>query len=188
MRHVDDLANRYVDDWAPLSPTGATYVGIRGFDDRLDDLSPDGFAATADLARRTLAELDTTEPVDERERVAKEAMQERLGLELARYDAGESTSEVSVISSALHGIRQVFDLMPTEGEEAVANVAARLAQFPKALDEYKVTLRREADNGHVSARQQMIEVAKQCDIWTSPEGDDFYRSLAGRLTDRKSVV
>ncbi len=46
-------------------------------------------------------------------------MQERLGLELARYDAGEVTSEVNVISSALHGLRSVFDLMPTEGEEAV---------------------------------------------------------------------
>ena len=133
MRRVDDLANRYVDEWARLTPTGATYVGISGFDDTLDDLSPDGFAAQADLTRRTLAELDATEPVDERERVAKEAMQERLGLELARYDAGETTSEINVIASALHGIRAVFDLMPTEGEEAVANIAARLGQFPRAL-------------------------------------------------------
>ena len=33
-------------------------------------------------------------------------MQERLGLALARYDAGEVTSEVNVISSALHGVRR----------------------------------------------------------------------------------
>ena len=32
-------------------------------------------------------------------------MQERLGLELARYDAGEVTSEINVIASALHGLR-----------------------------------------------------------------------------------
>ena len=182
MRRVDDLANRYVDEWARLSPAGATYVGISGFDDKLDDLSPDGFAAQADLTRRTLAELDATEPVDERERVAKEAMQERLGLELARYEAGETTSEINVIASALHSIRQVFDLMPTEGEEAVANIAARLAQFPRALQQYKTTLLDAAAKGHVSSRAQMEEVAKQCDIWTSPEGDDFYRSLARRLT------
>ena len=105
MGRIDDLANRYVADWAPLDPTGATYVGINGHDDKLTDLSPEGYAARADLTRRTLAELHAIEPADEAERVAKEAMQERLGLELARYDAGETTSEINVIASGLHGIR-----------------------------------------------------------------------------------
>jgi len=178
---IDDLANQYVDDWARLSPTGATYIGISGHDDKLDDFSPEGFAAMADLARRALAQLDAAEPENERERVAQEAMQERLGLELAQYEAGETTSQLSVISSALHQMRGVFDLMPTEGEEAVANIAARLAAFPAAVDQYQRTLLAAADQGHVSARHQMLEVAKQCDIWTSPDGDDFYRSLAGRL-------
>ena len=181
MGRIDDLANQYVDDWARLSPTGATYIGISGHDDKLDDFSPEGFAAMADLARRALAQLDAAEPENERERVAQEAMQERLGLELAQYEAGETTSQLSVISSALHQMRGVFDLMPTEGEEAVANIAARLAAFPAAVDQYQRTLLAAADQGHVSARHQMLEVAKQCDIWTSPDGDDFYRSLAGRL-------
>lgn len=178
---IDDLANRYVDDWAILSPTGATYVGIPGHDDRLDDLSPEGFAAMAELARRTLAELDATEVAQERERVAKEAMQERLALELLRYEAGEATSQLSVMASPLHEIRAVFDLMPTEGEQAVANIAARLAAFPQALAQYRETLLASADRGQVSARHQLVEVAKQCDIWTSPDGDDFYRSLVRPL-------
>jgi uncharacterized protein (DUF885 family) len=181
VRPVDDLANRYVDQWAPLSPCGATFVGITGYDDQLDDLSPDGYAAQADLARRTLVTLGSTEPVDERERVVKEAMQERLGLELARYDAGDTTSELSVVESGLHRIREVLDLMPTDGEEAVANIAARLSQFPRALEEYRTTLLEAAADGHVSPRRQMLEVAKQCDTWTSPEGDDVYRSLARQL-------
>ena len=181
MGRIDDLANRYVDEWAPLNPTGATYVGITSYDDRLDDLSPDGFAAQAELTRRTLAELAATEPEDEAERVAKEAMQERLGLELARYDAGEVTSEINVIASALHGLRQVFDLMPTEGLGAVSNIAARLNQFPRAVEEFKTTLRAAADAGHVSSRAQMIEVAKQCDIWTDPAGDNFFHALADPL-------
>jgi uncharacterized protein (DUF885 family) len=178
---IDDLANRYVDEWAPLNPTAATYVGIAGYDDQLDDLSPDGFAADAELTRRTLAELDVTEPESESERVAKEAMQERLGLDLARWDAGEVMSEVSVISSAIHGVRGAFDLMPTEGLEAVANIAARLNAFPRAVEQYKTTLRTAAAQGHVSSRQQLIEVAKQCDIWTDPEGDNFFHGLVGRL-------
>jgi uncharacterized protein (DUF885 family) len=178
---IDDLANRYVDEWAPLNPTGATYVGINGYDDKLGDLSPDGFAADADLTRRTLAELDVIEPETESERVAKEAMQERLGLDLARWDAGEVMSEVSVISSALHGLRSTFDLMPTEGAEALANMAARLNAFPTAVEQYKVTLREAAAQGHVSPRHQFIEVAKQCDIWTDPQADNFYHGLVDRL-------
>ncbi|SCL39686.1 Uncharacterized conserved protein, DUF885 familyt [Micromonospora pallida] len=181
MGRIDDLANRYVVEWAELNPAGATHVGIAGYDDRLDDLSPDGYAARAELTRRTLAELDGTEPDTPAEQTAKEAMQERLGLALARYDAGEETSEINVIASGLHDLRGVFDLMPTEGAEAMANIAARLNQFAGALESYKTTLREAADAGHASAQAQMIEVAKQCDVWTDPDGDNVFHSLVERL-------
>ncbi len=182
MGRIDDLANRYVAEWAPLNPTGATYIGIPGYDDKLDDFSPEGLAAGAELTRRTLAELDVTEPETEAERVAGEAMAERLGLQLARYDSGEVASDINVISSPLHGLRGVFDLMPTEGDEAVANIAARLNRFPHALEQYKRTLREAADTGHVSARAQMIAVADQCDVWTDPDRDNFFHGLADQLT------
>jgi len=39
---IDDLADRYVAEWAELSPLGATHVGIAGHDDKIDDLSPAG--------------------------------------------------------------------------------------------------------------------------------------------------
>ena len=181
MGRIDDIADRYVDEWAPLSPIGATYVGINGYDDQLDDLSPEGFAAQADLSRRTVAELTSTAPQTDAEFVAREAMLERLNLSLARYDAGEEESEINVIASAIHGVRQVFDLMPTEGEEAAANIAARMALIPNAVEQYKRTVLKAASEGHISARQQILEVAKQCDIWTDPQGDDFYHGLARRV-------
>ncbi|MGI5146236.1 DUF885 domain-containing protein [Plantactinospora sp. CA-294935] len=181
MGRINELADRYVDEWARLNPIGATFVGIGGYDDQLGDLSPDGFAAQAELTRRTLTALGSTEPDSEAERTAKEAMQERLGLELARYEAGETASELNVIASGLHELRQVFDLMPTEGAEAVGNIAARLGQFAGALDAYKTTLRTAAGAGHVSSRAQIVEVAKQCDIWTDPDGDNFFHSLVERL-------
>lgn len=182
MGRINDLADRYVSEWAALNPTGATFVGIDGYDDQLGDLSPDGFAAQAELTRRTLADLDVTEPDTEPERTAKEAMQERLGLELARYEAGEVTSELNVIASAMHDIRQVFDLMPTEGEEAVRNIAARLNGFAGAVDALKTTLRTAADEGHVSSQAQIVEVAKQCDIWIDPAADNFFHGLVERLS------
>jgi uncharacterized protein (DUF885 family) len=178
---IDDLANRYVAEWAPLNPIGATYVGITGYDDRLDDLSPEGFEAQAELTRRTLHDLEVVDPESGAEDVAKDAMTERLGLELARHDAGVTASDVNVISSALHGVRMVFDLMPAEGESAVANIAARLGQLPRALEQYKRTLREAADAGNVSARAQIVAVAGQCADWTDPTRDNFFHGLVDRL-------
>ncbi|MER7001529.1 DUF885 domain-containing protein [Dactylosporangium sp. NPDC000555] len=181
MGSIDDIANRYVEQWAPLDPIGATFVGVAGHDDRLTDLSPDGFAALADLDRRTLAALGAETPATETERVAKEAMQERLGLALERYEAGDLTSDVNVISSPLHGVRSSFDLMPTAGEEAVADILARLAAVPAALAQWRQTLLHEAQRGHVAPARQIVEVAKQCEVWADPEGDNFYPDLATRI-------
>jgi len=178
---IDDIANRYVEDWAPLNPVGATFVGILGYDDKLTNLSPAGFEAQADLARRALADLRPEEPGNEQERVAKEAMLERLGRELALHDAGEVISEVNVISSPLHGVRSVFDLMPTEGAEAAAAIAARMAAVPTALTQWKQTLEYAADRGYVSARHQILEVANQCEMWTDEAGDNFFPELVARV-------
>jgi len=180
---IDDLANSYVDQWAPLDPIGATYVGISGYDHKLTDLSPEGFAALGELDRRTLNQLNAIEPADEAERVAKEAMSERLGLSLARYDAGDTTSELNVISSSLHAVRSVFDLMPLSGGDAAEAIVDRLAAVPGALAQVRTTLLHEAEAGHVSAQHQIAEVAKQCDIWTDPAGDDFYPALARRVAE-----
>src|SRR5437763_11048156 len=178
---MDDLADRYVDEWAALDPIGATYVGISGYDHDLTDLSPEGYAAQAELERRTLAELATVEPAGEGERVAKEAMQERLGLALERYEAGDVTSQLNVIASALHSVRSIFDLMPLAGEAAASDVAARMSKVPRALAQLRQTLDAAADAGHVSARHQIIEVAKQCTVWTHPAGDNFYPNLSARV-------
>ncbi|HKS99759.1 MAG TPA: DUF885 domain-containing protein [Rugosimonospora sp.] len=187
MGDIDDLANSYVDQWAPLDPVGATHVGIGGYDGLLTDLSPEGFAAAAELDRRTLARLELMEPADERERVAKEAMRERLAVSLERYDAGEVTSELNVIRSALHGIRSTFDLMPLAGAEAAANVAARLAAIPRALAQYRTTLSGAADAGQVAARHQLAEVAAQCDNWLDPAGDNFFPGLRDRVVAAGSL-
>jgi uncharacterized protein (DUF885 family) len=178
---IDDLANRYVDEWAPLDPLGATYVGIAGYDHDLTDLTPDGYAALADLDRRTLAALRGVEAGGTGEQVAKEAMEERLTASLARYDAGEVLSQLNVVEDPLHSVRSIFDLMPLEGEPAAANVASRLSQVPRALEQIKQSLEYAAGHGRVAAQAQIVEVAKQCDTWTDPAGDNFYPELARRV-------
>src|SRR5918997_6962546 len=94
-RTVDAIADRYVEDASTLHPVLATYYGVAGHDDRLPDLSPDGFDAREGLTRKVLADVRGASPVDERERVTREAMIERLGLQVEMAEAGIPRSQVS---------------------------------------------------------------------------------------------
>jgi uncharacterized protein (DUF885 family) len=176
---INDIAEQYVVQMTDLDPVLATSAGIAGHDDQLTDLSTAGFAARAELDRMTVAALTAAEPETERERVARAAMLERLGLAVELYDAGETTREVNVIASWIQVVRQVFDLMPTEGEEAQRNIAARMAAVPAAYADLQQTYAEAARQGRVAARRQVIECAKQCAEWSAP-GKGFYRGLVDR--------
>ncbi|HEV2634278.1 MAG TPA: DUF885 domain-containing protein [Actinocrinis sp.] len=179
MSAIDEIAERYVEQYAALDPLTATYAGIPGHDDRLTDLSPAGYAARAELDRATLAELAAAEPAGERDQVARAAMQERLGLAVEAYDAGDTTSELNVIASAQQAVRQVFDLMPLEGDGALENLAARMNAVPLAYAQLRETLAGSAAKGRVAARRQVAECAKQAAEWSDPQ-DGFYTGLVGR--------
>jgi uncharacterized protein (DUF885 family) len=181
MPSIDSIAAEYVERTVALDPSFATYAGIAGRDHELPDLSADGFAERAELDRSTLAALEAAEAPGLREQVARAAMRERLAIVVERYDAGDTTSELNVIESWVQGVRQLFDLMPTEGEEAAANIAARMAGVPEAYRQFSQTLLSAARNGRPPARLQVEEVAKQCADWSKPE-DSFYSGLAERLT------
>ncbi len=108
---LDAIAEDYVAKLAVLSPTAATMIGIPGHDHELDDFSPVGHAARADLARETLAKIADTPDVDDVDRVTRAAMNERLGLDVELHDAGEDLGDLNNIASPLQSIRDIFDLM-----------------------------------------------------------------------------
>ncbi len=159
-RNVDAIAEDYVEAYAALDPFTATYAGIPGHDAETTDLSPAGFAARVDLARRTLRDLTTATARDERERVAGEAMQERLSLEIEMHDAGLDRS-LNVLETPWHWTRQVYDLMPLETEEHWNNVAARLRDLPGAVTAYRQTMESDLAAGLPPPRRQVVAVAKQ---------------------------
>ena len=176
---INNIADQYVEQAAALDPVLATGAGIAGHDHEMTDLSPAGFAGRAELDRSTVAALTRARAETEREETARAAMIERLGLAVEQYDAGETTAELNVIASWVQGVRQIFDLMPTEGEEAQRNIAARMAAVPAAYADLQRTYAEAARQGRVSARRQVIECARQCADWSAP-GSSFYRGLVGR--------
>lgn len=186
-RPVDARSDQYVDEVCALDPITATFAGVAGHDDRLPDLSPDGFAAREELNRRALAEVTALVASDEREQVAREAFLERVGLAVEQADAQLERSDFSVISSAIHAVREVFDLMPQESGDDWDAIGARLDAIPTALSGYRATLTEEAAAGRVSARRQYVEVASQVRGWTGQEGaaGDFFAGLVAAAPDAR---
>ncbi|MGD0065412.1 MAG: DUF885 domain-containing protein [Streptosporangiaceae bacterium] len=181
MPSIGDIAAEYVERAAALDPFWAALTGIAGHDHEMPDLSADGFAGRAELDRSTLTALAAAEAPGLREQAARAAMRERLALAVECYDAGDTTSELNVIASWVQNVRELFDLMPAEGEEAAANVATRMAAVPEAYRQFSETLLGAARNGRPPARLQVQEVARQCANWSDPE-DSFYSGLVQRLT------
>jgi uncharacterized protein (DUF885 family) len=176
---VTEIADRYVDQALELDPIHATAVGLAGYDQLLPDLTSAGFAARAELDQATISELEHAEAADHGEQVAKDAMLERLQVSDDLYQAGAVTSDLNVISSWLQGVRQAFDIMPVEGEEAQRNLAGRMSAIPAAYAGLRQNYLEAAANGHVAARRQVIACAKQCAEWSSAD-HGFYTGLVER--------
>ncbi|GAB3113829.1 DUF885 domain-containing protein [Janibacter alkaliphilus] len=172
---IDRIAEAHLDAEVALSPIEATYLGLPGGEDRLDDLSPDGLAEHSALRRRTLAALDRAAPQDEIDRVTLEAMRERLGLAEEMHAAGEDLADLNVIASPAQGIRDVFDVMPTSSDDDWRTIARRLGQVPAALEGWLASLHAGLDTGRAPARRQVDAVAQQARDLTAADG--YYATL-----------
>jgi len=156
----------------------ATSLGLPGGEDRLDDLSPAGIEDSHNLVLSTLDALGDAEPASSAEEIAREVLRERLEVERDVHDSGWLHANLNVIDSPLQGVRQVFDLMPTESDENVAVLAARMSAVPTALAGYRASLRLAADRGQVSAVRQIDKCAEQCDTYSGVGATGFFAGLA----------
>lgn len=176
---IDAVADAYVATTAALDPFGATALGVPGHDHEVTDLSPAGHDARADAARATLAQLDGLTPADEVDAITLAAMRERLGLDLELHEAGEWLADLNVIASPVQGMRDVFDIMATDGPEAWATTAQRLAGLPRAGAGYVESLRLAASRGQVPAIRQVREAIAQAEDLADPSSSFFTSFVQG---------
>jgi uncharacterized protein (DUF885 family) len=167
---IDRIADAFLTEHASLSPITATYLGIVGHEEELDDFSPAGHAAHAELRRRTLEQLDGTEPVDDIDRVTLAAMRERLGLAEETHAAGIDEMSLNVIASPLQEVRGVFDLMATATDEDWGVISRRLAKVPTSLEQWKESLLSAAAKGNIAPRRQVEACIQQCADLTADDG------------------
>ncbi|MYV99334.1 DUF885 domain-containing protein [Streptomyces sp. SID3343] len=170
------VADGYVHALAALDPYLALRTGLDTPEGKLADLSPDGLAAVADLARRTLTELDAAEnsgqAADAGEQRCGKLLRERLTAELALRDAGEDRRSVlpfnvmtltAPSASPLLGIRDMIVLMPVDTAEAWQVIGRRMANVPRALEQYRATLTEAIGRGVLCGPRQVGAVLDQLD-------------------------
>jgi uncharacterized protein (DUF885 family) len=183
---VDAIADAHFDAVVALSPMEATYLGVPGGEDELDDLSPGGFEAHALQARATLRRLEGLEPSDDVDAVTIAALRERLGLEVETHEAGVPQMQVDVIASPLQNIRGIFDLMPTATNDDWATIARRMARVPRALEQWTETLHESAAAGRVAPRRQVSECITQCQELVADDGY-FAKLVSDAATDEGAL-
>jgi uncharacterized protein (DUF885 family) len=175
---VDRIAEGYFAASVELSPISATYLGVPGRDEDLDDFSPAGLAAHSELRRATLAQLAAAVPADDVDRVTLAAMTERLGLAEESYAAGLDEMSLNVLASPLQAMRDVFDLMPQDTEEHWRTFATRMSKLPGALATYQEALLAAREKGRVAPRRQVTACAVQSRDLVAEDGY-FARIAAG---------
>jgi len=180
---IDKIAEDWVATMVDLDPDTAIWMGVPGRIGEIGDYSPAGHARYVGEAKKVVAALAAEKPVDEVDEVTKTDITSELQLELASADAGYHLRDLNVIASPAQGIREIFDLMPTEAADDWAVIAQRLGNVAGAVDGYIETLRRGIAEGHVPARRQVSEVAQQARKHGDPLG--FFGDFAkeARLAD-----
>ena len=161
---ISKILDKFIDDGIKLSPIGATYLGIPGYEDQIDDYSPAAEKEREDLTRSALAAVKAEAPVNEFDRIAKEVAIERLSSELTLSETKESHVTFNLISSPVTEIRHVFEMMK-DSPDLVSNVTKRLNAIKGAFDGWRQTIDEAAQEGKVNARRQVLATAGQLDTF-----------------------
>ena len=85
---IDAVANKYLSELAANYPSFATSIGLSTGAADMDDYSPAAIERDLKLNQETLAALAALEPIDEVDRVTKDAMTQQLELDVEFHAAG----------------------------------------------------------------------------------------------------
>jgi len=168
------ISDEYIDTLGRMSPMGATALGIPGYDHLLDDFSVAGETKVANYRREVLARVQAMEPIDEIDRIAKEVLIERVESALKLFDSKEAFITYGPIANPVSGIRSIFSIMNTEGDEGAANVTSRLNAVGAALDSWRSTIEEMHAEGLGTSRRQVLGVANQLHV----HGSGGYAEMA----------
>ncbi len=167
---IDRIAEQWVDTLCELEPDMRIWLGREGDITSYGDHSPAGHAAYISAVRATLSDLRKTDPVDDIDRVTKLDLTADLELAIELSDSKWHLRDLNNIASPAQNVRDVFDLMPTDGVDAWESIATKLGNVAGALAGYRESLTSGIREGHVPARRQIIEVITQAERNSGRDG------------------
>ncbi|KHL19318.1 uncharacterized protein (DUF885 family) [Mumia flava] len=175
---IDELAERWLDQLLDLVPELHVELGRPGREGAYADLSPDGHAARDLATRRTLTAVRAAEPTDAVDRITRAELIRTLELEAEQHDAGFWMADLNVLASPAQGLREIFDLMPTDTTEHWEHVADRMHRLPSAMAGYVASLRAGIRSGTTPAIRQVEAVAAQAERHADPVHGFFGRTAS----------
>jgi len=158
---IDRIAEDWVDTQLELFPEFHVYLGRPGREGEYADYSPAGAEQAASAMKAVLARLSAAEPVDDIDRITQLDLGRELELELEKHEAGFGLRDLNNIASPPQGLRDIFDLVPTDSVDDWEHVATRMHNLPAALEGYIESLREGIRTGHVPAVRQARIVIDQ---------------------------
>ncbi|MFJ3488124.1 DUF885 domain-containing protein [Leifsonia aquatica] len=180
---IDTIAEAWVDTQLELNPEFHVWLGRPGREGEYADYSPAGSERTIGEVKKALAAIEAAEPVDEIDRITKLDLTRELQLTVEKHEAGFAQRDLNVIASPAQGLREIFDLVPTDTEDDWGNVAKRLHNLPAAMDGYIETLRSGIADGNVPAIRQVREVLAQANKQVADTGFFFELASGAKTAD-----
>ncbi len=169
-----ELCSRAVDELAAQNPDLAAELGVATDPSRWSDYSPTGVAGQRALASRLLDEARALTPADDAERVALQVLIDEMEAELRHIDGGGPGRDLNSIASPWQGLRDVYEMLPSDTEDDWAAIITRLSTQAEPLNGYLDTL----VAGEPVAARQLAEAVRQGRAAEGPESS--LRGLAGR--------
>ncbi len=181
-RRLAHLAKAYWEDSLNESPLFATAIGVRGYDDRLSDITPEGrarwIARLEEMHKR--ARSIPEEGLSPEDRTTRSELLTSIGtnLDYARCDLEEWT--VDPLGGPAVAFQNVESYQSVQTIEDGRHMVARWNAMGPYLDEHIANLRRGLASGKVAVRAGITKVVEQIDDLAANRWEDW--SLLKPLT------
>lgn len=169
------LFERSWDESARLYPEFATYRGDHRYDDKLTDASPEAIAArdrwTLELLEQARAiSRAALSPADVVSLDLFIAQQQRFA-ERQAFPGWRSMS-LDALGGVHSELAELLQISPNRSRAQVQQMLARLAAFPRRIEQEIANLRRGMTAGWVSPREVLLRVLAQIDAQLTPKVED----------------
>lgn len=140
----DTLSKQYVEEFPALHPVSATQLGDHRFDGELDEVSEEQRRREVAFCRRYLQRLSriSRDKLSRDRQVDAELLRQQLDATIWQIETLQEWAWNPLAYTALTG-DAVYSLMAREfapAAERLRNVALRLEQFPRVLEQVRATL------------------------------------------------